>query len=217
MKPYVLPLVLVGLLGAALAVPPTRYGDASEYVMAAWSILHDRDLVYEERDLIRGMTLRPPGTDIPAGLQLVRTSDGVYRFGGHTIYYPLLATPFCALFGHRGFYVLNALLFWVVVVILSRHQGSGSGVVLPLVALFFSAAFCYVFWTTPENAIMCFMALSLFLWARERTLLSGISLGVAAAMKFPLALFVVALPAGGRETPCRQSAPAAGCKTGRRR
>ncbi len=192
-------LALVGLLGAALAVPATRYGDASEYVMATLSVVFDRDLVHEERDVVRATALRPAGTDIPAGLQLVQTRDGVYRFGGHTIYYPILAAPFYVVFGYRGFYVLNALLFWAVLVVLARHYGSSAGLPVALAALVPSAAFCYLFWTTPENAILCFVALSLFAWERGRSLLSGASLGVASAMKFPLALFVVALLLGRRE------------------
>jgi hypothetical protein len=198
-------LALIGLLGAVLAVPATRYGDASEYVMAAMSVVSDGDLVYEEKDLTRAVAGRPEGTDIPAGLQLVQTGDGVYHFGGHTIYYPALAAPLYAVFGYRGFYILNALLFWAVLVVVAYHYGPGAGFPVALVALVPSAALCYVFWTTPETAILCFLALSLFSWAKGRSFLSGMALGVASAMKFPLALFVVALLAGGRERRSRRS------------
>ena len=195
-------LLLLGLLGAAFSVPATRFGDASEYVMTTMSLVFDRDLVYEEKDLTRAVALRPRGTNIPAGLQLVQTADGIYRFGGHTIYYPLLAAPLYVFLGHRSFYVLNAVLFWAVLVVLGQRQRGSSGLIVGVLALVPSASFCYLFWTTPENAIMCFFALSLFFCERDRSFISGAALGVAAAMKFPLVLFSAALvavgPGGGR-------------------
>ena len=105
-------LVCVAVLAAAVSAPVVRRGDGAEYVLATESLYYDHDLVYDERvDLARPGLHRPAGlADIPAGLFVLKGTDGRSRYGLHSFYYPLAAVPFFALFGHIGFLVLGKLL-----------------------------------------------------------------------------------------------------------
>jgi len=187
-------LPAVAALILALLVPITRYGDASDYVMMTLSLADDGDLVYSESDLRRIENERPPETDFPAGMFLVRGVDGRLFVGGHSFYYSLFAVPFYMLFGIRGFYVLNGLLLSGVLWMVASHFSISMGKkawLLAFVALCFSASFDYVIWQTPATWLFFLIAGFLFFYWRDRFLVSGLFLGLAAGSQFPLSVWVL--------------------------
>jgi len=126
------------------------------------SLVHDGDLVYAPEDLAR--LEAHPFRDAPAALFLVKTPDD-YRYG-KPVLYPLLATPFAALFGPRGFLVLNflcfALAFGLAIAFLRRRGGPG-GVALAALVFGASAFPAYVLWLHPDMMNAALLAAAFFL------------------------------------------------------
>jgi hypothetical protein len=103
------------LAGAAvgLVTPAFRNGDASVYIMMADSLWSDHDLTYSPRDLERIERLQ--FEDAPAGLFLIKRPTG-YVYAKPFVY-PLLAAPWFAAFGVRGFLALNGVLLVALVLL----------------------------------------------------------------------------------------------------
>lgn len=190
-RPVVL-AVLVGLpLVPALVVPVVRYGDASDYVMMAFSLARDRDLRYDERDLARVLASRPPGTDYPAGMFLIRTGPNVLMMGAHSFLYPLVAVPF-TLCGYRGFALLNALLLAGAVALAMRQWGwRRDSVVLVPAAFYLSAAFDYVIWPSAETWLLFLSTAFLVCCHEKRFVLAGLCLGLGVATQPPMGLWAL--------------------------
>ena len=181
----------------SLVIPVTRYGDASDYVMMAMSIGHDGDLTYDAVDLERVMASRPPGTDYPAGMFLLRDSAGSLHVGGHSFYYPLLAVPFCLLLGFRGFGVLNGLLLGGSIVLVARsvspeHRTGGWAWAVSGVCC--SAAIDYTIWPMAETWLLFLSTAFICAYRRRAFWIAGGLLGLGAATHAPMALWA-ALPA----------------------
>jgi hypothetical protein len=190
-----LPLLWIGLalLAFALTAPIRRLGDAADYVMATESLLYDHDLRYTTEDLARHLRLKPIDFDSPAGLHTRPGPGGEQYLGAHhSFYYSIAALPFYAAFGYRGFFLFNALAFWIFTFCLYRHlrtwNGMGVSWAWLLMALVFSASWTYVAWIHTEVFYMSLVGLFLFAWRRGRILWAAAALGVVAAAQPTLSL-----------------------------
>ncbi len=163
MRPrLVLGLATVALLAATVRLDLPRasrgefWGDGATYYAMAWSLAHDLDLRFDERDLARIRAEYPNG---PQGLFLKRASGGLTVDGAAgfpwlrrvrpdegRLYYakafvhPLVAAPLVALLGTRGLLLANGVLLsavlWLAFVVLQR-RGMGPGAAVGVaVALF---------------------------------------------------------------------------------
>jgi hypothetical protein len=185
--------------------------------MMTSSLLHDGDLAYEREDLAR--LEAHPFRDAPAAMFLVKTGHG-YRYGKPFLY-PVLAVPFVALLGERGFLVLNLLCFLAaasVAVLFLRHRG-GLSSVLALVAVVFglSVFHAYVLWIHPDMMSAALLAVAFFLAlgggnpGARRDAAAAAVFGVAALAKTVNALYAVPwlVLLAGRGRPLRALAAAA--------
>jgi len=189
-------------LGLCLRSDPAKlaegrfFSDEATYYAMTWSLVGDLDLEYTATDLSRIQREYPEG---PSGIFLKRASGGFRLNGarvpqsekrlyfGKAITYPVLAAPFVALFGTRGFLILNALCLaagWVCVFVELRRRASES------VAMFTSATLVlgsiapiYVFWMQPEVMNLALVALALTAWRWDRPALSAILFGIAGYTK----------------------------------
>ncbi len=193
-----LPLWWLGLalLAFALLAPVRRLGDASDYAMATESLLYDHDLRYTPGDLARNLMRKPLGFDSPAGLHVRRGRNGAMYLGAHhSFYYSLAAVPLYAVFGYRGFFLLNAFAYWIFACCLFIHlrQWNSTAVAWAwlALALVFSASWTYVAWIHTEVLYMALLGLFVFAWQRGRLLAAAAALGVAAAAQPTLCLLAV--------------------------
>jgi hypothetical protein len=162
-----LALVLLGLAWSSGGIDPLSVpsGDEATYVLAAQSLWHDRDLSWDRQDLARAGRLWGQG---PAGLTLL-TNDGGKTMGyGRPLVYPAAALPFYALFGARGFAVLNMLLFLGMAAAGFHALRDETGAAALFAAGFFfaSAFFAGVFRAGPEVFTGACLFFALFLWRR---------------------------------------------------
>ncbi len=97
--------ILLGLAAGAGSPAHPPPGDAATHPLIALSLLHDRDLAWDERDLARAYRLWSAGPD---GLALTPSPDGTLRYA-RPLAYPLAMLPFLLL-GPSGPAVLNTLL-----------------------------------------------------------------------------------------------------------
>lgn len=190
-KSIVLAVLAAGLLAGAMA-PKWRLADASSYAMMADSLWHDCDVRFTPQDLRRA---REMGfADLPAGLFLNR-NGGQYYYS-KALLYPLVAVPFYALLGVRGFLVLNGLLLALLVLlgadILASRIGWKAGLAFSAVLLLFSATPVYLVWIDPFLLLSVLIAGALAAYRRKRAALSAVLLAMAASCRAPYALLLVA-------------------------
>jgi hypothetical protein len=161
-----------------------RLGDASEYILTTQSLRFDRDFRYTPTDLARHQRTKPNWFDSPAGLRTARGLDGGEYLLWHSFYYPLAAIPFYALFGFRGFYLFNGLLFCLTALLvyrwLRRFNTSGVSWTWALLGLLLSAAPCYLVWIHPETFLMTVCAAGLYFQATARPRSAAMFFGIAA-------------------------------------
>jgi hypothetical protein len=177
------------------------FSDGATYYTMAWSLVEDFDLQYSANDLARVEREYPDG---PSGIFLKRASGGFEFDGtaprlkrvpetdkriyfGKAMTYPVVASPFVALFGTRGFLVLNTLCLivaWVCAFFELRRRAPDR------LALFGSAALIlatvapvYIVWTQPELMNLALVAIALTAWRRDRPLLSAVLFGIAGYTK----------------------------------
>jgi hypothetical protein len=196
-EPFNQLLLLVGLflVCAAAIAPIQRKGDASEYILATESIVHDFDLVYsDEVDLRRHAMSRPEGLlDVPAGLTTLRGTDRRLRFGLHSFYYPAAAAPFYAVFGYRGFFLLNALCLFSTIALVyahaSRVAARGGALLFATASVLLSAAWGYLFFTQTEAFYAALLTAFFFLWLSGRPRWAALFAGIAFGAQLPLSGF----------------------------
>lgn len=184
---------LVALLLAGLAigfvVPAHRLADASNYVMMADSLWNDGDLAYEPKDFARARRLA--FADLPAGLFLVEHPGGGLTYGKPPSY-ALAALPFYAVFGVRGFFVLNGLLLAAVVTIGAsllaerlrwRHALPAAAVVIAA-----SVTPAYLYWIDPFLFTSFLVAAALLAWQSGQPVLCGALLAALGSVRAPYLL-----------------------------
>jgi hypothetical protein len=201
--------VLVGLAAASFRLRPSSLpvGDEATHILMARSLVADRDLSFDERDLREGYRIWNGG---PAGVALLTRDGGRSLRFAEPVAWALAAAPVYALLGPSGLLVLNMVLFLAMLAAaatLFRDQG---GLVNLFLAGFFfaSATFGYVFRGSPEVFLMACLFFGLLLWkrtartagtARTKELgalaVAGALFGAAALQEPVLALFGIAVAA----------------------
>lgn len=238
--------VALALLIPCLRSDPSKlaegrfFSDGATYYSMTWSLVGDFDFEYTAGDLARVKREYPDG---PSGIFLKRSYGGfefhdeapwIRRvpehepriYFGKAMTYPVLAAPFVAAFGTRGFLVFNALCLivaWACAFAEIRTRASAlKALVVSGVLIFGTIAPIYIFWIQPELMNLALVALALLAWRRDRPMLSALLFGLAGytkpthlLMAAPLGLaplFESALPAGRRiKEVLRRGAVMIGC------
>ncbi|OGP23747.1 MAG: hypothetical protein A2X99_06070 [Deltaproteobacteria bacterium GWB2_55_19] len=197
---WALAFIFLYLMGMVFSYTPYGTGDKTEYIMSTESLLYDGDLVYRPHvDLKRHLERKPETIDYdPAGIYLMKnTRSGKVRLGAHSFYYPLASAPFYLFFSsfgksfsHYGFYVLNAILFFLSVLMgylyLREKNAEGLSLAASAVFFFFSAAASYVLWIHSEVFMLFLTTAFIFLWQRKWYYSASAIMGVAAGVKTPM-------------------------------
>lgn len=170
-RPTLLVLCLaLGLAGLALSLPGLTggglpRGEEASHRLAAESLLAERDLVFDHRDLERGYRAWPSG---PRGIALLSPDGGEsFRFAV-PIAASLAALPFVAGAGAHGWLVANGLLFALAFGAAWWRWGSRSS------PLFLAGFFCasailgHVFRFGPEAFRFAAVVLALVAWQALR-------------------------------------------------
>ena len=197
----------VALLGLCLRSDPPKlaegrfFSDGATYYSMTWSLVGDFDLEYTAGDLARVKREYPDG---PSGIFLKRAWGG-FEFGdeapwirriepaenriyfGKAMTYPVLAAPFVAAFGTRGFLVFNALCLlvaWVCAFVEIRTRSTDlKAAVVSFVLVCATIAPLYIFWIQPELLNLALVALALLAWRRDLPVASAILFGIATYTK----------------------------------
>jgi hypothetical protein len=197
-----MPVAALVLIGLCFRSDPSKlsegrfFSDGATYYSMTWSLVGDFDLEYTATDLARIRREFPEG---PSGIFLKRASGGFRLDGkrvspedkrlyfGKAMTYPVLAAPFVALFGTRGFLILNALsliVAWLCVFVELRRRA------IDMVAMFTSATLIlatiapiYIVWIQPELVNLALVALALSAWSFNRPILSAVLFGIAGYTK----------------------------------
>lgn len=159
-------IILILLLSFSYTSPVHRWGDASTYYMQIDSITHDFDIKYDLRDIER--VLGAGFDDAPAGLHLVKNSEGELYYGKEYTY-ALFASLFYRVLGINGILVFNAVMFFVMIVMgyfYLRFDNSRS-ISFSLASLFFllSTSYVYIYWIHAEIYILFLIMSGFFLWS----------------------------------------------------
>ena len=177
------------------------FSDGATYYAMGWSLVNDFDLEYSASDLVRIKREYPDG---PSGIFLKRASGGFELDGsapwikrvpetekklyfGKAMTYPVLASPFVAAFGSRGFFVFNAiclLLAWACAFSELQRRAHRLLALLGSAALVLATiAPLYVLWIQPELLNLALVSLALLAWRQDRPVLSALLFGVAGYTK----------------------------------
>jgi len=166
----VLVVVALVFLGCSLSINLPEilggflFADQAAYVSMTLSIIRDGDLEFAKKDLARYYPEFPAG---PQGIFLKKTRDGRLLYAKSFVY-PLLAVPFVRVFGINGFFVLHALLLFMILLAgfhyLALSDKPLTAFLFVLTFLFASTAGVYYFWMTPEFLNFGLIFVILFLW-----------------------------------------------------
>jgi len=182
-------LVLVAVAATDLPVVSDGrfWSDGATYHAMAASLAWDGDVAFEREDLARVRALYPGG---PQGvfLKRVATGGGTRLVYAKSLAYPAAAAPFVRLFGtDRGLLLTGAIAFslalWLGCAELRRRSGPLAALAGTLAVFAAGVTPAYLFWPTPELFNLGLITAGLVAWARGRSLLSGVLLGIAAYSK----------------------------------
>lgn len=187
-------ILFVILVSFSISAPVHRWADASTYYMQISSISNDFDIVYGPEDIHRALNNK--FDDLPAGLILIKTNEGQYYYGKE-FSFALFTVPFFLLLNNHGILLLNALMFWSMILMgylfLIRNGNS------PILSFFTSAtffilstAFIYVFWVHVEIYNMFLITVAIFLLSlyyedknKNYLMIATFIFGIAAVAKLP--------------------------------
>ena len=186
---------------------PGFQSDEATYYLMGHSLARDLDLEYRREDVER---TRREFSDGPSGVFLKRGVTGGQPdpvpdrlFFGKSFAYPLFAAPFVAVFGTKGFYVLNSALlalgFLCAYFFLSARSPVGVSLMLSGGFLFPTIVPVYWAWITPElfNCVLGLVAYFCWLYkfvaptatSRRTAWLRGPASDVAAALLIGMLTF----------------------------
>jgi len=152
---YLLAAIFLCIIIITLRLPHLKFrgflSDEATYLSIAQSIVYDKDIYYEPKDLIRVYENYPSG---PQGIFLRKTSNNNLIYA-KSIIYPLFASIFYKAFQERGFLIFNALIavaaLYLAYLWLRRLLGDIKLLHAIVISFFFcSTGFLYIFWMTPE-------------------------------------------------------------------
>lgn len=174
-------LLLAGLAASLASRTPSGAprGDEATHRLMAESLVFDRDLAFDQRDLLRGYRIWDGG---PAGLALVSRDEGrTFGYAGNTAY-ALLAAPWRAVAGGAGFALLNIALFAGMLLAAGAGAGEAGAGRFAIASLLGSALLGWVFRASPELAAAAAMFFALWLWRRGASAGAGALAGLAASL-----------------------------------
>lgn len=161
-------------------------------------MIHGGNLTYEPEDMRYAAKLVSPETyiiDSDPAVGTLLNKKGNRVWGLHSFYTSLLALPFVALFGAKGFWVLNVFCLAFILLLAFRHFGELNDPltagVISLIALLFSAIPSYVFWIHSEMLVFTATAAGTYYALRSKAWQGGLFLGLAIAIKPPVALLLL--------------------------
>ena len=213
----VIVVVSAVLLCLCLASDPAKlaggrfFSDGATYYTMGWSLVSDGDIEYTAADLAR---VRHEYATGPGGIFLKRASGGFELddgapwlrrvaddrkkiYFGKAITYPVLAAPFVAAFGTRGFLVFNALCLivaWVCAFVeLKTRMSPGRALLASAALVLATIAPLYIFWIQPELLNLALVSMALLAWRRNHPMASAILFGIAAYTKATHALLAAPL------------------------
>jgi hypothetical protein len=139
--------------------------DENNYWSATQSLVHDRDLLFDGRDLQRAHVNE--FARWPAGLQLTRKGLNSPWYYSKPVAYSLALMPLTALLGTKGIYLTNALLLFACIYLGYRHlrHRLGEGLALFVSTGFYvlGLPFAFIFLIHAELWDMFLCALAAFL------------------------------------------------------
>lgn len=201
---WLVPIVtFLALIGAIIPIPVQVPADGHEYLATVASLIATHNLTFEREDMIESARLASPETffvDKEVGPNTrINPWNGKRVWGSHSIYMAFAALPFVLLFGAKGFLVLNALCFALMMWFLYRHFADcnkpAMAVSVSVFCLVLSGALNYVFWINSEMLIMAMLFGALYHGLRFHMYRAMVFLGIASAIKEPLVVlfFLLAL------------------------
>lgn len=140
--------------------------DEATYLSIAQSLIYDKDIIYEQKDLIRITEKYPSG---PQGIFLKRGLEKDKLYYAKSLIYPLLASPFYALLRERGLLLFNVLLAFLSLYVaniwlVKKLNDCSKALVWTLIFFFFSIAIAYLIWMTPEIFNFSTVLIGLCFW-----------------------------------------------------
>jgi hypothetical protein len=180
----VVALLFMGL-AVGLLTPPRHLADATIYLLMTDSLWMDGDLAYTPHDLTRAQALA--FADHPKGVFLIKHAAG-YGYAKPPLY-SVLAVPFYALFGVRGFLALNGVLLAALVLLgadVLAHRLPWR-LALPASALVFACSVtpAYLLWIDPFLLCSVLIAGAVAAVRRDALAISAILLAAAASCRPP--------------------------------
>ena len=187
---------------AGFTVTPRRLADASTLVLMTDSLRFDGDLRYDPHDLVRAKALGLG--DLPAGLMLLEPTPGSYVYA-KPVLYPILALPWYAALGVRGFFVMNGVLLGILALagaaLLAPRTGWTAAFAIALGVHALSVGPIYLHWIDPFLPLSALVALGLLAHRRGLVGASGAAFGALVSYRFPYlapAVVPLALHLGAR-------------------
>lgn len=200
--------MFLGLLSTIASTSIQLPSDGHEYLATVTSLLATHNMTVEMADLEAAAASASPETfvgipdpdpkkDISIGQNAKRSRQGEFMWGSHSFYIAVLALPFVALFGAKGFLVLNALCFVATLFLLYCHLLERNphrvSFLLACACLLLSGAVNYVFWINSELILLALVSGALYFALRTYPLLGLVLLGLATAIKPPLVFLALPL------------------------
>ncbi len=159
-------LLILPLTLSKPGLPVVLKADEAAFYLASLSLWHDGDLVCEDQD-VRRLFREYAGTD---NLLLMSKGRRQPVYFSIPITYPLIATPFVALFGANGMVTLNAALLmamvWMGFAYLRRFNDEVDSALFAAGFFLLSTAFVYMFWLQAELLNMTCVMTAFFLMTR---------------------------------------------------
>jgi hypothetical protein len=143
------------------------FGDQATYYAMAQSIVHDGDIEYTKKDLIRYYEDFNAG---PMGVFLKRSRTGGAErlFYAKNFAYPLFIAPFVGVFRSNGPLVFHAILLGLLLLMgfayFAPFNPPGRSLLRLLTFLFASVAGAYALWIAPDFFNLSLVFTVLFLW-----------------------------------------------------
>ncbi len=141
--------------------------DEATYLAITQSLIYDKDIVYEQKDLVRIMEKYPSG---PQGIFLKRGSSNDQLYYAKSIIYPLIAAPFFAILEERGILLFNIILAFLSLYIaniwlIRKFNDFSKALIWTLIFFFCSVSIAYLIWMTPEIFNFSTVFIGLLFWS----------------------------------------------------
>lgn len=169
-----------------------NYGDSPSYRLMIKSLIYDKDLILDKKDIQRWKN-----EDTPTGAYVFIDKKGVIKYG-KPLLYPLVALPFFFIFKTSGLILLNSLLLGGSIVCgfcyLKKYFKRFYSLILSILFFFCSYIPFYTGWMTPDEMIFfaCCLVMYLIL-VKNKPELAGLIIGIVTSAKIVFSLLLIPL------------------------